>query len=460
MANYLRAVRALSLYLLTLLVAFGDASASEYRLGPRDKIKIRVHEWRPARGELYEWPGLSGEFVVSPTGTVSLPLIGDVPATGKSTEEVASSISSRLQTKAGLSQAPSTSLEVVEFRPFYIVGAVERPGEYPSRPDLTVIQAIAMSGGLLKGPDIGLLRLRREVTSGRGDLRVLTLGMVALVARRARLSAELTGAQTVDYPPDLVRQRSDPQVEAVIKQEQTAFLTRRDSFLKQIDASVQLKTLMQQEIKSLREQVTLKDKQIASLQKELQTVSSLVEKGMAVATRQFSLDRALADYEANRLQLISAILRAQEALNTADRAILDLESRRKTEAALAVRETQTLIDENEAKQSTVRNLIYESEVVTPAILGQMFDTFREPPKLIIARQSSSGLREEEVSETAIVQPGDLIKVVPSAWQERILSAESTSDIDVAPANSASTERARTPLRELGASVPRITRPAN
>lgn len=123
-----------------------QAAADDYKLGPEDKVRITVYEWRSARNEAYEWSALKGEFTVGPSGTISLPLIGEMEAASLSTGELAGLISDRLQSKVGLAQHPDAAVEVVRFRPFYVLGHVNKPGEYSYRPGLTALQAVSMAG--------------------------------------------------------------------------------------------------------------------------------------------------------------------------------------------------------------------------------------------------------------------------------------------------------------------------
>jgi protein involved in polysaccharide export with SLBB domain len=120
------------------LVAGSTLSAEEaltYKLGPGDKLRIIT----------FDEPQLTGEFLVDSTGTVSLPLIGEVPANGRTVGEVQGDIVGRL--KDGFIKEPSVSIEVLTFRPFYILGEVNKPGEYPYTSDLTVMNAVATAGG-------------------------------------------------------------------------------------------------------------------------------------------------------------------------------------------------------------------------------------------------------------------------------------------------------------------------
>lgn len=111
------------------------ALASDYRLGPGDKLRIVV----------YDEEGMSGEYQVSERGTISFPLVGDFPATGKTVPELRTGIEQRLA--SGLVNEPKVTAEVTNFRPFYILGEVNKPGMYPYTPGLTLYSAVATAQG-------------------------------------------------------------------------------------------------------------------------------------------------------------------------------------------------------------------------------------------------------------------------------------------------------------------------
>ncbi|PEQ13709.1 hypothetical protein B2G71_05155 [Novosphingobium sp. PC22D] len=108
---------------------------SSYRMNVGDKVRVTV----------YNEPTLSGEYVVAQNKMISFPLIGDVPAENKTGAELSNLIAEKLAD--GYLRAPNVSSEVVVFRPFYILGEVGRPGEYPYSPGMTVLQAIASAEG-------------------------------------------------------------------------------------------------------------------------------------------------------------------------------------------------------------------------------------------------------------------------------------------------------------------------
>ena len=101
-------------------------SAVHYKLGPQDKVSIKVYEWRASRDEIYEWTAFKADYIVSASGYLSLPLLGDVSANGLTTMELTRELGLRLKDRMGLVASPDVTVEVVQFRPFYIVGTVEK----------------------------------------------------------------------------------------------------------------------------------------------------------------------------------------------------------------------------------------------------------------------------------------------------------------------------------------------
>lgn len=115
-----------------------DAAPSglfDYRLGSGDKIRVIVF------GE----ESLSGEFFVGGNGKVSLPLIGEVQAAGLSVKDFQDEVQRIFSD--GYLKFPRVSAEVLNYRPFYILGEVMKPGQYPYTNGLTVLNAVATAGG-------------------------------------------------------------------------------------------------------------------------------------------------------------------------------------------------------------------------------------------------------------------------------------------------------------------------
>lgn len=107
-----------------------------YRLGSGDKIQVSVY------GE----PDLSGEFLVDGSGVVQLPLIGQVKAAALTIHDLQNVLAGKLK-NGGYLKNPQVSVEVINYRPFYIIGEVNKPGEYPYVSGMNVLNAVAMAGG-------------------------------------------------------------------------------------------------------------------------------------------------------------------------------------------------------------------------------------------------------------------------------------------------------------------------
>jgi polysaccharide export outer membrane protein len=132
----------------------------DYQLGSGDKVRVTVY------GE----PSLSGEFYVTGSGVVSLPLIGEVKAAGLGLRQFQDAVQTALSD--GYLKEPRVSAEVLDFRPFYILGEVTKPGTYPYTSGLTVLNAVATAGGFTYRADKGKVYIKRkgETSESKSEL--------------------------------------------------------------------------------------------------------------------------------------------------------------------------------------------------------------------------------------------------------------------------------------------------
>ena len=138
----------------------GAAAAAEaleradYTLGSGDELRVIV----------FDEEDLSGEFVVDGGGAVSLPLIGEVRAEGRTVREFQSAVADAL--RGDYLNDPRVSVEVLNYRPFYILGEVENSGEYPYTDGLTVMNAVATAGGFTYRANTRRVFIRRAGAAG------------------------------------------------------------------------------------------------------------------------------------------------------------------------------------------------------------------------------------------------------------------------------------------------------
>lgn len=399
------------------------AAAEEYSLGPRDKIRLKAFEWRATTDQFIEWKALNDEFTVGANGMVSIPLAGEVKAAGLALDELAKSIAERLRTAMGVGRAPHLAVEIAQFRPFYVVGDVERPGEYAYRPGLTVLKAVSIAGGLRRGPDA--IRLIRDAISTRGELNVLGAQATSLAARQSRYQAELNEAEAIAFPNELTWMTRDPAAALAMQQEQQIFEARREALATQRQALNQLKRYLEQEIVSLEAQLKTEDVQSALVKRELQNISGLVEKGLSAAPRQLSLERTIAQIEGDRLRVGTALLKARQEISKTDIALLELKNNRANEAARELRETQSKLDEVRRKAATYKRLLQETEGVVPKSLIANSPDNKVQPIYAIVRERIPEAFEQQALESTVLGPGDTIKIeIPTALDPNTMAGSS------------------------------------
>jgi polysaccharide export outer membrane protein len=107
----------------------------EYSLGTGDQLRVTV----------FGHVDLSGDFEVDSAGRISLPLVGDLLVVNRSLDNVEQLIVSAL--KPDYLKNPQVSVEIISYRPFYIIGEIANPGSYPYVGGMRVINAVAMAGG-------------------------------------------------------------------------------------------------------------------------------------------------------------------------------------------------------------------------------------------------------------------------------------------------------------------------
>lgn len=114
---------------------FQASIASPYTLASGDRVRILV----------FGQDSLSNAYSVGSAGSISMPLIGNVPVYGQTTSQAERAIEARL--KEGFLRDPHVSIEVEAFRPFFVLGEVTAAGQYPFINGMTIRKAIAVAGG-------------------------------------------------------------------------------------------------------------------------------------------------------------------------------------------------------------------------------------------------------------------------------------------------------------------------
>lgn len=407
-----------------MVVFFGSskAFADEYKLGPQDRLRVQVFEWRDSVYEVIDWPALTGEFTVGSGGMISLALIGQIPAAGLTTRELGEAIADQMKARIGMTSAPVIGVEVVQYRPFYIVGDVNMPGEYPYRPGLTVLQALSIAGGLLRPRDGGQPRLGREAIASEGEIQTLAAEINSARARKARLGAELENAERIRFPSILEQQKNDPAIALLMEQERLIFDSRQKSMQAEIEALENLMDFFEKEIVSLGSQLGEQLKEIELMREELASVALLVKKGLASSNRARAQQRLVAELAGDRLRLETNILRARQETSRTEIALLQTRNRKANEVTALLRETDAGLQNAISRYETAKNLLSETRRFAPFVLANRRRSAELKPVFSIVGRSNGDWQEVIASEASAVRPADTIRVV--------LPVSQNEDLDV------------------------------
>lgn len=141
--------------------AYQDHAAEQpYRLDSGDRLRVVV----------FGQEGLTNAYAVDANGSITMPLIGAVPARGLTTAALSQAIAARL--RQGFIREPHVAVEIEAYRPFFILGEVTNPGQYPYVANMTVETAVAIAGGFTPRA------YKKEATVTRGVDGALAQGKV------------------------------------------------------------------------------------------------------------------------------------------------------------------------------------------------------------------------------------------------------------------------------------------
>lgn len=392
---------------LVLAALSGAARADDggYKLGVMDKIHVRVAEWQPADGTVRNWDMVGGDYTVGPGGTLSLPFIGELAAAGKTTSDVAAAIGQQLRDKFALRNLPSASVEVAQFRPVFLSGDVTNPGEYPYSPNLTVLKAISLGGGLRRS-DAGQ-RFARDFVNAQGDAEVYQTKLARLVARRARLIAEVNNSPTIEMPAAL---KDVKNAKELLDSEASLMKSRRDRYELQLKALADLKSLLNSEVKTLAQKTENQKRQLEIASDSRDKISKLTEQGITSSSRMISLEERTSDIETSLLDIDTNSLQAKQSISKADQDEINLRNDWVAQRAQELQDTEAQLETLGLQLGTSRQLM--SEALAQSAEALQFDPSKKSAtiKYSVVRDQGQGPKEVAVDENSPLLPGDVIKV--------------------------------------------------
>jgi len=217
-------------------------------------------------------------------------------------------------------------------------------------------------GDQVRAGDI-LIRLDETVT--RANLAIVTKGLTELYARKARLLAEISGADTVAVPKELADRSNDPDVKDALASERKLFELRRTARLGQKDQLKQRVSQLQEQITGLAAQQDSKSKEMALIDKELQGVRDLWAKNLVQLNRLTSLEREETRLQGERGALVAAAAEAKGKIAETQLQILQVDQEFSTDVAKELRETDGKIGEFVERKVTAEDQLKRTDIRAP-----------------------------------------------------------------------------------------------
>ncbi|MEL7213949.1 MAG: polysaccharide biosynthesis/export family protein [Pseudomonadota bacterium] len=403
-------VLALLLTGLPLTQAIAQSAPEAELLAPQQTLDIRVGRWDPVEETYSSWDTVGGSYIVSTTGTVTLPLVGQIDTTGLSPDQLGNLISDRAQSALGLRGDVQAAVSIAAYAPIYVLGDVGAPGAYPFTPDMTVLQALSLAGGVDRA-NPALVRGERGALTALGSYRVMELDLLRRLATLARLEAQ-EAERDIIAPAELA---DAPLGQALLAQEERILQSERQALASSLAQLDELEVLLQERIARLDTQSALRQQQLDLLEEELGAAASLVERGLSTAARESNLQRQVADQQVRLLEVETAQLNAQQQLNETRRDRLDLVNARARDRLQGLQDQRRAIGELRIRMQTEAALFSESVNLGTGLVAL---SSLEPPEMQITRRTADGTETIDVDRLDQVQAGDVLEVLLAPLEQQ------------------------------------------
>ena len=402
-------VQAMRWFFIAALLLYAAAvttvrAQSSYALQPGDTIQVWMAQSEDLRREV----------VIGPDGGVSLPLAGHVRAEGLTLLQLEMAL--REQLKPLFKQVDLTLM----LRPgrdavIYVVGEVTTPGAFPYRPNMTVLHAVTVAGGIYRAAVLPADQDRsvvvaRQVEDGRQRLRELS-------ARITRLQAEISGRTSILEPDD---HASDP----LLVQEQMLMEARALSVATMDEAQRQSERLNQRNKQALEEQMATVTKRIQLAKERLESVSTLIARGGAESSQRNRHEADIAELE-GEISALATEMVASERAATADKARFQAARQdRQTQLLTELQSTQKSYEETSERLNDSKRImsIYGASAAAAQEREQRSISFS------IVRSRDGIPVEIPANETSPLEPGDLIRARYEGDAEVAISSPATGAV--------------------------------
>ncbi|WP_253332766.1 polysaccharide biosynthesis/export family protein [Limimaricola litoreus] len=405
-----------ALVLWLAVVLSGQAALAQhgggYALAAGDRISIKVLSWNAVTLQFETFDALAGTFEIDQNGEVALPLLGSVAAAAQTPAALAALLPELYRNRLGLGTPPSVTVEVVAFRPIYVLGDVAQPGRYEFTPGITVLQAYAVAGGGYRS-----VEARSDVVSNTirtiGSISELESEIARTRMTVARLEAEMKGETTFERPDLVPHPEGEKAEELLFLLERDLFVNRYERFQTELASLDEEQALLVNEISSLDEKLSGIQRQLELLDESLGNMEELRDRGLARSPALIDLQRTQIELQARELDAQTGIFRARQQQSELSRAANDLRTGRQLRVLQELQAAQALTERNETRLGTLQNLLSVAEL---QMLGKD-ETEETTLQFQILRDSGGAQETMLATPSTALQPLDVLIVTLASTSE-------------------------------------------
>jgi polysaccharide export outer membrane protein len=362
-------------------------------------------------------PELQHRVPVQLDGTISFPALGTITAAGLSPLEVQAKIQATLATRVFRVRMPDGREDaiiiepndviatVVEYRPIYVNGDVSKPGEHPYRPQMTVRQAVALSGGFdvlhatINNPYLEVADLRSEYDSLWAEVAKAEMQV-------ARLRAELGGNQNLDQSAVADSPLARSTIAEIVRLESEELKVRLADYEREKAYLQRSVDQTAAEIGVLSEQESKEEQGTEADADELKRASDLYSRGTLTSTRVTDARRAVLLSSTRKLQITAQLMQVRKQQDDFARQLQRLDDQRKIKLLQELQDANVKLAQTRAKLEGVREKLEYSAQVR----SQLTRAASGSPQITVMRKSEKGWGRTSANEDFELQPGDVVEI--------------------------------------------------
>ncbi|WP_420135715.1 polysaccharide biosynthesis/export family protein [Rhodopseudomonas sp.] len=395
-------------------VATEAGNSTAFAIGDRVKLafyeRMAVEDDKWGRGAsamrgIVQRPEMSGEYAVQEDGTVALPLIGSIPAAGRSLQQFVASVAESSEQILG--HKLMVNIVSLERAPVYVLGPVKNSGSFKYASGITVLHAVALAGGLDRGSNDSYMKIEtvREIQRRSGAAG----SMLKLLARLSVLKAERDGVAP-RVPPQLMELVGAADAKTLIEEQierRKPLLLARQERQRAMTGAIEA---AKQDLELYGRTETL-DQLVKTRQERVDNMRALVERNVLSKAVLSQVQGELSDAEQRRQDSLNQYGMAKQRLTGMQADALKVQSDLKNELAVEIDAIERQLSENEREFRTSEGILSS----LPSMRSQVSFTKRASDiNYSIVRQSSKGPITIQSDGMTLLQPGDLVSVTLGA----------------------------------------------